>query len=58
MNPMFADYRTLDDDPAAFPSPTPETVILCRPSMGVSDVQVISALSDWLKSAVPRRPSR
>ncbi len=50
MNPVFANYRILDDDGTEFPAPPPVELILCDPAKGVSEARVLAALSTWLKS--------
>jgi hypothetical protein len=51
MNPQFANYRVLDDDPREFPSPAPSELILCNPATGVSAPDVLHQLNLWLAGA-------
>jgi len=48
MNPTFTSYRILDDDASEFPDPPPAELILCDPSLGVSDPRVKAELRAWL----------
>jgi len=47
-NPDVTSYRILDDEPHEFPQPLPEQLIVCDPTLGVTGVEVVAALRDWL----------
>ena len=47
-NPEYSSYRILDDDPEEFPSPLPDQLIVCDPTVGVAGLEVITALRRWL----------
>ena len=46
-------YLILDDDASEFPTPKPSELVICDPNKGLSDLQVLTAVRQWLEGPEP-----